>query len=46
MVWKAPFYWDYQMNLSFAMHEAALFKIEADSVDILALKLLSILNTG
>ena len=29
MAWKALFCWDYQMDLSFAIHEAALLKFEA-----------------
>ena len=29
MVWKAPFCWGYQMDFSFAKHEAALLNFEA-----------------
>ena len=29
MVWKAPFCWDNLMDLGFAIHEAALLKLEA-----------------
>ena len=31
MVWIAPFCWDYQMDLSFAIHKAALLKLEGSS---------------
>ena len=32
MVWNVPFCWDYQMDISFAIYEAVLLKLEADQI--------------